>query len=119
MEFTIGERMVLMNLLPKEGDITTLRIVHDLQQAISFSESDLEKLNVQQEEGQIRWSQAGADEIGTKEVEIGRAGRRLIAKALRSLDKQKKLPLGFLGIYDRFVALTEEPEDEESEEDNG
>jgi len=40
MELTIAERFVLLNMLPQQGDITTVKIVRRLREALSFSEQE-------------------------------------------------------------------------------
>lgn len=118
MEFSITERISLMSVLPKEGDIVTLRILRDLQAELGFSEEELEVLKLVQGAGQVRWDPEGAEAVGQKEIQVGRAARRLVAKTLKSLEKQKKLPLAFIDLYERFVKEEDESE-EESEEEGG
>ena len=40
------ERILLRNLLPKEGDLSTVRIVRELRQSLEFTEEDLARLNI-------------------------------------------------------------------------
>lgn len=40
------ERVLLRNLLPVEGDLTTIRIVRELRQSLEFNEDDLERLHI-------------------------------------------------------------------------
>ena len=40
------ERILLRNLLPKEGDLTSIRIIRDLRNSLEFDEADLERLHV-------------------------------------------------------------------------
>lgn len=40
------ERILLRNLLPKEGDLTTIRVVRELRQSLEFNEADLERLHI-------------------------------------------------------------------------
>ena len=114
MEFSVTERIALMNVLPKEGDITTLRILRDLQTGLGFSEEELEVLKFVQGEGRVQWDSDGAEAIGLKEIEAGKATLRLIARTLKSLEKAKKLPIAFIDLYERFVK-EDEPEEEGGE----
>jgi len=116
MEVSVTERIALMNVLPKEGDITTLRILRDLQTGLGFSEEELEALKFVQAEGRVQWDPDGAEAVGLKEIEAGRATRRLIARTLKSLEKAKKLPIAFIDLYERFV---KDGDGEESEDEDG
>ncbi len=46
MKFKVAERLMLLNLLPQEGDIVTLRVVRDAQMTVSLSEEELEELDL-------------------------------------------------------------------------
>ena len=110
MEFSVPERVSLISTLPREGGIETLRILRDLQTALGFSEEELEKLNLRQEDGRVLWDGKGAEEVGLKEIQVGRAAKRLISKTLEKMDKEEKLPLSFIDLYERFVKEDKEEE---------
>ena len=42
----VRERVLLRNLLPKEGDLSTIRIVRELRNSLEFTEDDLGRLNI-------------------------------------------------------------------------
>ena len=46
MELKVAERLMLLNLLPQEGDIVTLRVVREAQQVIGLSEDELKELEI-------------------------------------------------------------------------
>lgn len=104
MTLTIKERLILLNALPREGDITSLRIVRQLRESLSFSEGDHERLGIKiGEGGQISWR----DDIPQEsEVEVGRKAADLIETTLRDLDKQKKLTEDYLTLWDKFCPET-------------
>ena len=58
MEFTVEERLALLNLLPPEGSLLTMKIVHELRLALSFSDEELEALQFQQNGDQLMWNQS-------------------------------------------------------------
>ena len=104
MRLTIKERLILLNVLPREGDITSLRIVRQLRESLSFSEGDHERLGIKLgEEGKITWREDVPQE---SEVEVGRKAADLIEVALRDLDKQKKLTEDYLTVWDKFCPET-------------
>ena len=100
MDLNISERLVLLSLLPKEGDFLTLRIVRDLQTELSFTEAEAASLELRQEGDQVMWSTN--KDLG-KTVKIGERARQLIVDQLKTLDSKKKLEPTHLPIYERFI----------------
>jgi len=46
MELKVAERLMLLNLLPKEGDLTTLRVVREAIHTIGLSDEELTALEI-------------------------------------------------------------------------
>jgi len=100
MELGIMDRILLLNVLPAEGDITTLRIVRQLREDLSFSEQDHKDFGLVSDGGKVTWTPG---EGQTKEVEIGSKGSKLIANTLKKLSDSDKLTTQYVDLYDRFV----------------
>lgn len=98
MEFTVEERLTTLGLLPPEGTLITMKIVHELRQGLAFSEDDLAALDFQQGDGQLRWKNG----IGPKEVEVGPKAKRIVYDELEKLDKDKKLNVSHLLLCEKF-----------------
>ena len=104
MEFSVLERIHLLGILPKEGDITTLRIIRDLRDALSFSEDDHKLLKFQSAgEGRIIWDVEGLKAVGLKDVPVGEKAQDIILEVLKKLNDGKKLTLDAMSLYERFV----------------
>ena len=102
MELSVLERLLLLNVLPKEGDIISVRIIHKLRQDLSFSEDELALLNFTKTgDGGLTWN---TDTPVVRTVQIGPKAQTLIADALVVFNNQKKLTIDYIDIYDRFVA---------------
>ena len=99
MELTVPERLILLNLLPKQGDITTIRIIRDLQADLSFSEEEHKALQFVQDGSRVTWTPNG---VGAVNIKIGPKASRLIAEVLESLSQEGKLGLEHLSLYERF-----------------
>ena len=56
MDFTVEERLATLGLLPQEGNLLNMKIVHDLRQGLAFDEAELALLDFQQNDGQLRWN---------------------------------------------------------------
>jgi len=99
----IGDRLRLLNILPAEGNLTTIRIVRELREGLSFSETELTDAQIrteQTESGSITRWQDGA--IPDKTFDIGPTGVEMIRKALGELDKAGKLRTEHLDLVDLF-----------------
>jgi hypothetical protein len=94
------DRLVLLNILPREGDITILKIVRKLRENLSFSEAEHKALQFKQEDGQIKW-RTEAD--SPKDVFLGEKATDIIVETLKSLSAQKKLLEEHLPLYEKAV----------------
>ena len=101
VEYTLSvkERLVLVAILPPEGDLTTIRIVRELREALSFSEAEHADLQMKQEDNQIRWEEGA---VPNKKLDIGPKAQEVIREALGKLDKDKKLTPDHLELVDLF-----------------
>jgi len=100
MVLGVFDRLILLNILPKEGDFLTLKIVRKLREDLSFTEEEHKALQFVQEEGNIKW-QTGADT--PKEITIGEKATDLIVSTLKKLNTDKKLSEQHFSIYEKFV----------------
>jgi hypothetical protein len=91
---------MVLNLLPKEGNFLTVKIVHDLRMALGFDEHELSALNFRlTEDGK---GQMWDDVVPPKAVEIGDKAAEVVKQGIASLDKSGKLSEEYLPICDKF-----------------
>lgn len=102
MELSVSERLVLLSILPTEGDYVTLKILRELRENLSFSEEEIKRLNFVQEENVVRWD--NKDET-TKDVSIGEKATDIIVAALKKLNETKVLRDEHLPLYEKFVEV--------------
>ena len=100
MELKVYDRLILLNILPKEGDFTTLKIIRKLREDLSFSEQEHATLQFKQEGGNVQWKQEGDVPVN---VIIGEKATDIIVEVLKKLDKEKKLTESHLPLYELFV----------------
>jgi hypothetical protein len=107
MELNVKERIVLLGLLPKEGDFKTLKQLREFRESIAFSDQERELLKfVTPPNGGVNWTEPGdADdkEFYTKDVKIRDSIMELIVDALVNTDKAKRLNDDTFDLYERFV----------------
>lgn len=101
MKLSVLERLVLLNVLPAQGTVTTIRIVSDLRKALSFSEAEHKKLKFNQlNDGTTRWE---ARSLKDKEIDIGSTAQSIISEALKELSVAEKMTADLLSVWDKFV----------------
>lgn len=101
MKLSVMERIVLLNLLPKEGNFANLKALRTTREALSFNEAENKKLNFQQlGNGLTTWN-VKAD--SPKEIVIGEVVTNLIEKELKRLDETNKLQAEHLSVFEKFI----------------
>lgn len=106
LKFTIAERIALLNIMPTEGSVITLRVVRELQHTLGFSDEELTKWKMKnrvQPDGRtiVTWDSAFAEV--TKDVKIGEAARGIITEQLKVMSERQTLRLELLDLYEKFV----------------
>ncbi len=97
------ERLVLLNsVLPPEGTLLTMKLMHDLRDALGLSEAELATLNVKGPSQQIGWE--ALKDLPDKEVEIGTVLKSEIVTSLNKLDAEKKVTPQHLSLFEKFGA---------------
>ncbi len=100
MKLAVTERMVLINVLPQEGDVVTLKVIRDLQSALGFSEEEIAELDHGTVDGKI--GKDVDEKVPSKEVSIGAKAFEIITGALRRLSDSGELHISWLPVYERF-----------------
>ena len=115
MKLTVYERIILLNILPAEGDFTTLKITRKLREDLSFTEDEHKSLQFKKAgdtfidddgkeqivpDGQIKWQYQAVDET---EIKIGEKAADIIVDALKKLNTEKKLRNEHMSVYEKFV----------------
>ena len=106
------DRFVLLNILPPEGDIATIKIVHRLRMELAPTEQEFKDYKIVQKNGQILWDDVMEKKRGAQEKKIGPKAFAIIEEAFRKLDKEKKLTEGHLETYLKFSGDEKEDSDE-------
>ena len=110
-KLSLKDRIALLNILPREGNIVTLRIIRDLQGTLSFSEAEISDYAIAVTQIGISnsfrttWNAQGNKAV--KNVKIGANAESVIIEKLKELSDKKLLPLEMLELYERFVEKKE------------
>lgn len=101
MKLNVQERVVILQILPAEGDFSTLKILRELQAVLGFSEEDHKKFKIVRKENTITWDPT--EGIKEEEIELGEKATEIVKEALLALDKDKKLKAEHVTVYEKFV----------------
>lgn len=102
VSLNVLERLVLMNLVPKEGSFTTLKLVRKARESLSFDDLENKRLDFKQDGDQVRWN----EDVGImKEVEFGDTVENLVVEELKKLNEGGKLKDEHFTLYEKFVEL--------------
>jgi len=104
MNLNVLDRIHLLQFLPREGDIVSLRILQTLRMSISFTEDEIKKfgLNTDQETAKTTW-----DDDEEVDIPIGEKATDIIVDAFKKLNAEKRLPDTAIDLYDKFIPTTE------------
>ena len=99
---SLAERLSLGSVLPKEGDIITVRVLLKLREEVFLASEEIEKYDVKaSSDGSVAWNAEGAKfsrQYVWDSVKVG-----FVKKVLEDLNAQHKLRLDLLPLYEYFV----------------
>jgi hypothetical protein len=103
------ERSTLIEMLPGEGNIITLRLKRDLITKVGFSAKDFEEFeikSIQDENDPTKsWTTWNAKGVAPTEKDFADAEIELVKKELQKLDSAGKLTDKMLSIYEKFMSV--------------
>ncbi len=112
MKLSMRDRFVLLNILPPEGNIATIKIVHRLRQDLAPTEQEFKDYKITQNEGQVMWDDAMEKKRGAQEKKIGPKAYIMIEEQFKKLNDEKKLTEGHLSTFLLFCDEDKKEEDE-------
>jgi len=103
MKLTILERITLAQVLPRESNYVTLKIINDLRMELGFSEKEIKTYGIEEvpDKDQIKWN--NKYETATKEITVGAVAREVICESFKRLDKAKKINAQNSSLYEKFM----------------
>jgi hypothetical protein len=104
MKLNVLERLMILSVLPKEGDYARLKLLNNLKMSMSFSEEEINKWGIVSdlERNQTNWK-----ENGESEIPIGEKATDIIIETLKELNRTKKLHSNLMGVYEKFIPTNE------------
>ena len=101
MKLTVLERIVILNLLPTEGDFLTLRVCQEARELLEFPVDEQREVElVVQEDKRVHWN---AEKDPKKDINLSQSALDIIIKRLKELDESKKLDNETFPLYEKLV----------------
>jgi len=102
MKLNLNERFAVLQIIPKEGNFATLKVVNNLRLILAPSEAEYKEFGITAEGEMLRWNDKGQEE---REIKIGEKATDVIVEALKKLDEDKKLTQSQFSIYEKFNGI--------------
>lgn len=99
MKLNTLERITLIDLLPKEGNFKTLKLLRVLKEELSFTEEENKELQLTIKGDSVSWNEKGQE----KDIEIGETIQEEITNKLIELDTNKQLSDQHFSLYEKFI----------------
>jgi len=101
VKLNVGERLVTISVLPKEGNFVTIRMIRTLISRLGLSAEEIKSYEVAEVDGNVRWNANGSlsQPFVFADAEID-----LIKKSLKKLDEENKLNQDTFLVYEKFCS---------------
>ena len=100
MLLTIKHRLLLLNILPSNGNYDTLLIIREQQDLLGITGEEHERLGVKRVGDMVVWDESKDVPV---EIEITKIAGHIIKRELTRLNDDGRLQMEFLPLYEHFV----------------
>ena len=107
LKLNLQERLIFLQLLPRENNLSTLKIIRKVSDDIGITEEEYKEYKMKPlEDGRVSFDPVKSQI--EKEFEIGEIVHQLIKVALEKLDQDRKLTQEHVPIYDKIFEISKE-----------
>ena len=99
MKLNVAERFVLLDALPREGNLKTIRTVRDIRALVELTSEEFTDFEITQAGENIRWN---PDKAVEKEIDLTAPMVSQIVQALQELDNKGKLTSNHFSLCEKF-----------------
>jgi len=100
LKLNVLERITVLNLLPKQENYLTFRMVTELKKELSFTEVEIKKFGVVfTPDGRVSWK----DGKTIKNIDVPDTISAMLVEKLKSLEKDKKIDEENVSLYEKLV----------------
>jgi hypothetical protein len=101
MNLLIAERLMLLEILPKEGDCASLKEVRKAREALSVTPEEEKDLEFRHDGSRYLWNIKGATYL--KDIPLSEWMTTTVQDELRDRNKKKKLLEREMSLYEKFI----------------
>lgn len=101
MKITLVDRILIPDVLKKEGNYSQMIINKDIVSKCQLSQSELEEFEVKQFGTQLSWNEKGVN--ANFEIEFTELEKNEIREGLKKINEENKLNINLIHIYELFV----------------
>ena len=98
MILNVGERLLALQILPREGNFLTLAVKRELISKLGITPEDIANNDIVEKDGQISLGKNIENEFKLSDVEC-----TLIKNQLKELNDHEKLVSEMMTLYEKFV----------------
>jgi len=102
MELQIQERLLLLGLLPREGDYVGLKELRHAKENLSLTPDEWQQFDARYEDGKLFWNTGKAAGY-LADIPLTEYITTLIQEELRDRNKKKKLAENEFSLYEKFI----------------
>ena len=116
IKLSVVNRLSLLGLLSNEGDLTTVKMIRELREELSFTQDEHALLKFKPTgDGKVIWNEENVPSkkyefIGIKEILV-----ETVKTKLREMEDKKVLKLDYLDLYETLIELKGQEEKETNE----
>jgi len=102
VKLTVAERAILNAGYPVMEDYITFKVIKSLKEQTSFSEDEINALQLRQEGEQVLWKRDIENDF-QKELHYGPVGEKVIKSIIEKLHDKKRITEFSIRLYELFV----------------
>jgi len=103
MQLGVKERIALIGLLPKRGNVDTVKMSAMLNVALAIKPEEAEAIEFKIDGRQANWNAEKEAELPPKVFPLSAQAKRFVVGILKRMNKAKEISFESLGLWMRFV----------------
>ncbi len=101
MKLQVVDRIALLNILPRQGDIFQTKVVTDIRAIVGFGDKEQEAIELKTlPDGSVQWNQ---EKYRSREFNFGPRAKVLICDTLKDLSAKKQLTAAAIPLWEKFI----------------
>lgn len=119
MKMGVKDRLMIGQILPREGDLISQRIMRDIGQKTELSQVEMKTVKmVPLPDGSLKWDDKGEKQLGQKTIKFTDIEVDFLKDQVKRLDEQKKITRDTFVLCERIHNLKSK-EEKEGEDGQG